>query len=578
MVFPFQTDMAKPRPSKPRKRKTPAPPASVASDDDTGTAAEETQQVDGADTEEGRVDAADDGGAAADAGGDAAEDIRLARSCVHDEFVQTSLTEEVISKTGKKRKVTSWSSECKHCKKVFPHKKQYALKRHLQSKHIDRAKIAEHKDDLNRDAQRADRDKPVVNRKMYALDLYTDWILDSGHPLNTSDNEKFKKFVAFLDPEVTIPGRNAITNLLDKKYQSMMTRLKARLEEARRCHLTMDGWSNRRCRSSFLGATVHFFNQKKRKRENYRLCLRKFNSRHTAPNIMAMTQSILQEFGIGHKCHVINTDNGSNIRRAMMDLSLVEVETEAVDINMNTEQEGVANQVVDEFLPEDLADEPLGLPVLDAGVGGTDLEDEDQERDHFIKQLEDEVENFAIAKRLYGLTPLRCMAHLLQLPILKILHKDHQDNVFKELLSKVRKMVGKYSKSVNAKGELYRMVHLLVVTYVVTRWWSDVDMMARLKRINKVNNKAINKVITKCEWDEELVLTKDDFDLMEKFLALFKPIKKMSDQLNGESYSTINLVFPTVKDIKSHIDSFKKDRLIGAAAKSLSKEFDNYFR
>ena len=79
---------------------------------------------------------------------------------------------------------------------------------------------------------------------------------------------------------------------------------------------------------------------------------------------MAMTQSILQEFGIGHKCHVINTDNGSNIRRAMIDLSLVEVETEAVDINMNTEQEGVANQVVDEFLPEDLADEPLGLPVL----------------------------------------------------------------------------------------------------------------------------------------------------------------------------------------------------------------------
>ena len=77
-------------------------------------------------------------------------------------------------------------------------------------------------------------------------------------------------------------------------------------------------------------------------------------------------------------------------------LSLVEVETVAVVINMNTQQEGVANQVVDEFLPEDLADEPLGLPVLDAGVGGTDLEDEDQEREQFIKQLEDEVENFAI--------------------------------------------------------------------------------------------------------------------------------------------------------------------------------------
>ena len=105
------------------------------------------------------------------------------------------------------------------------------------------------------------------------------------------------------------------------------------------------------------------------------------------------------------------------------------------------------------------------------------------------------------------------------------------------------------------------MVHLLVVTYVVTRWWSDVDMMARLKRINKVNSKALNKVITKCEWDEELLLTKDDFDLMEKFLSLFKPIKKMSDQLNGESYSS--LVLPTVKDIKSHIIPSKRTVLLG---------------
>ena len=53
--------------------------------------------------------------------------------------------------------------------------------------------------------------------KKAALDLYTDWILDSGSPLNPSDNEKFKKFLAFLDPEVTIPGRNDITSLLDKK-------------------------------------------------------------------------------------------------------------------------------------------------------------------------------------------------------------------------------------------------------------------------------------------------------------------------------------------------------------------------
>ena len=74
------------------------------------------------------------------------------------------------------------------------------------------------------------------------------------------------------------------------------------------------------------------------------------------------------------------------------------------------------------------------------------------------------------------------------------------------------------------------------------------------------------------------MLEKDDFTLMEKFVALFKPIKKMADQLNDETYSTIHVVLPTIKDIKNHIDSFKKDEIIGATAKSFSKEFDDYFR
>ena len=138
-------------------------------------------------------------------------------------------------------------------------------------------------------------------------------------------------------------------------------------------------------------------------------------------------------------------------------------------------------------------------------------------------------------------------------------------------------MVGKYSKSVYAKEELYKLVELLVVTYVVTRWWSDVDMMERLRRINKIDNNALNSVITECDWDDDLKLSKKDFQLLDKFVELFKPIKKISDLLNGETYSTIHLVLPTVREIKSHIDSFKKDKLVGVLAKALSKEFENYF-
>ena len=48
-------------------------------------------------------------------------------------------------------------------------------------------------------------------------------------------------------------------------------------------------------------------------------------------------------------------------------------------------------------------------------------------------------------------------------------------------------------------------------------------------------------------WCDDLVLSRNDFTLMEKFVALFKPIKRMADLLNGENYSTIHMVLPTIK-------------------------------
>ena len=139
-------------------------------------------------------------------------------------------------------------------------------------------------------------------------------------------------------------------------------------------------------------------------------------------------------------------------------------------------------------------------------------------------------------------------------------------------------MVKKYSKSVNVKIELDKLVHMMVVTHCPTRWWSDIDMMARVKKIDEEDPSALNKVIDLCQWDEELKLEKKDWALIVKFLALFKPIKLMSDQLSGEKYSSIHMVLPTIKDIKEHIEAFKTDKLIGKTVKVLLKEFENYFR
>ena len=97
-----------------------------------------------------------------------------------------------------------------------------------------------------------------------------------------------------------------------------------------------------------------------------------------------MTQKILDEFRIRQKTHVINTDNGSNMRKAMRDLSKIEIQSTQLDVTRSTtdgEGAGVAQEVQDEFLPDLVLDDPL----LE------DDDDEDRERDAFITSMEDEI-------------------------------------------------------------------------------------------------------------------------------------------------------------------------------------------
>ena len=86
-------------------------------------------------------------------------------------------------------------------------------------------------------------------------------------------------------------------------------------------------------------------------------------------------------------------------------------------------------------------------------------------------------------------------------------------------------------------------------------------MMASVKSIYEADPSALNSVIESMEWVEDLKLDKKDITLINKFLSLFQPIQKMSDQLGGEKYSSIHMVLPIVKDIKDNIDSYKSDKL-----------------
>ena len=103
-------------------------------------------------------------------------------------------------------------------------------------------------------------------------------------------------------------------------------------------------------------------------------------------------------------------------------------------------------------------------------------------------------------------------------------------------------------------------------------------MFNRILDINKKDEWAINHVIGFCGMNEELILTENDLFLINKFCQLFAMIKKKADVLSGEEFSSIQLVWPAVREIRGHIEKFKKDAKISKFAKDFLRLFDSYFK
>ena len=349
-----------------------------------------------------------------------AKKARVDINAVHKEYTQSFKLE---TKGKKKKKVKVWSSACRHCDHIVPNKKPGHLESHLYYKHHDVYEMVEALNDERREAI-TKKKLPKATRLDEIVDSYVDWLIDSGQPLHTSDSNAFKNFVHKIDPTIEIPGRWAITTRIEQKYNVMKKMMEELLKDSIRCHLTMDMWSNRMCKDSYIGITCHLFDQKRKSRKTFRLCLRPFNERHTSSNIIEKVKEIMDEFGIRHKVNFVCTDNGANIKKAMNDLGELEVVTHGVEPAVVAEAElgGMAGQVLDEFHP-----------------GDHDPDNEEAETQEcveaYIKKLQDEYEDFISSPRHCNLNRIPCLAHTMQLPILKMF--EDKEGVFYDVLKKV---------------------------------------------------------------------------------------------------------------------------------------------
>ena len=228
---------------------------------------------------------------------------RVPNSAVHQEYEET--------RTESDGRVT-YNSKCHHCEKSFGHKQCSELKRHLLSAHPNifrRVELADMKMTDERSGSKS------MSRDEKIQEGFNKFLVSSGLPMNISDNPEFKSFISLLDADVAILGSRGQSNYSMKKFLNMNQKIKDVLSHSSQIHLTMDMWSRKSLRESFLGVTLHCFDEMSKTRRNIRLALRLFNERHTASNIIQKVVSILDEFQIRNQVRTIITDNGANIKR-----------------------------------------------------------------------------------------------------------------------------------------------------------------------------------------------------------------------------------------------------------------------
>ena len=326
------------------------------------------------------------------------------------------------------------------------------------------------------------------------------------------------------------------------------------MEKARRVSITTDIWSNKCSTNSFIGITAHLLNPATRKREVYRICCRVFDEKHSGANIAKMMKRLFSEFKIDKKVFRILSDNASNMVKAVRDIQAMEEGDEMEDFE-------------EDYIDSDDSD-------CDSEPGDIENDDEEEEVGRFTHELEENLVDHERAFRAVDLERLGCFAHTMQLPINKCINKKKK--CFGVVLRKTRKIVKKYRKSPKAKALLRRRVKNKLAGYVKTRWWTDVAMAKSVVKAAKVPGNPLNDMMEQMEWNIEL--NERDIASLESFISIMYPFQELSDKLGGEKRSTVQLVYPSLKEMFALIDEKIEAKEAKAFCQDLKLEMTKYFK
>ncbi|CAB4434461.1 unnamed protein product [Rhizophagus irregularis] len=287
-----------------------------------------------------------------------------------------------------------------------------------------------------------------------------DWIVDDIQPISVVANLKFRQLINQLNPTFVMPCPETVKGIIHDAFNFSFPKLQQTIRD--QVSLTLDLWTAKNCQG-FLGITCSFINNSFELHE-YTLDIAYVRYPHTSQHILETLEEVLKEWKIHELVFTATTDNGSNVKKAILDMK-----------NVNW---------------------------------------------------------------------LRCTAHTLQLVIGKA-EEDIQKK-FPDLNNDLRKE--------NITSEY--LLH--VISDSPTRWNSSYLAWQRLLKLKNHIIMLINTLATKNDLDSKkdykrlnsIMLTSDEWDLIQDLIPVLKPYVEATELLGGSSYCTHSMMNPILINIK----------------------------
>lgn len=372
--------------------------------------------------------------------------------------------------------------------------------------------------------------------------------------------EEFIDFVKLLNPKFKLPNRRSLSSNILKLSNSLKQGILEDLNDVKKLCVVLDIWTKKGLSESYLGVLIKYFHPQKQKIRMVLIALKKIEGSHTAEKIFENLKIVLDEWNIEEdRISFYITDSGSNIVKALKECivefaPILQQDDEEKDVEMT-------DFGPDLNLDEEEADDDDDEAIFYAQMN-TEASNDLDEFDHLE---EDQSNTFGYAKRL------PCIAHQLTCVVRKCIDKSAS---LQPIIRSACRLVKAINQSMQKKEELLKLNNGKgLMSPSQTRWIYTYYVLQRLIE----SKSAVEQVIVKFNMNN-VAINPLRWNQIEELSLILEPFASAVNELEGDAYSSINKVYPTLVDLSEQMQEKVSIRgVFGKTASVLKKELQERF-